>query len=310
MASKMVTTQRKECLLVAGAALKETRYPRVLGGLLKRFSAVLPEGTTDLTLTQVQEVLGNELERLRNQTVADDNSHIRELYSDHALRELRDTKAALVRDILLAARSFYEGNNGVGTSALLFGNVDRQVPTDATQLHQVGGRVMDWLLDPVLAPPAGKLAGVAVDREAMAQSLAPHLEVLGQTLDALGQERSGSVDSMVKKRRSLGYLGRLTDQGGRFLEALYDLAGMEEESDRVRLSSHTAKTLPGSEGGGDGGDVTGGGSGADGDVGDGAGDGGAGDGGAGNGGAGTGEGSGNGDTAGPPSDPGDRAPAA
>ena len=41
---------------------------------------------------------------------------------------------------------------------------------------------------------------------------------------------------MTRMRR----LDELIGRGARFVEALYDVAGMEEESDRIRQSSHRA----------------------------------------------------------------------
>ncbi len=241
MASKMVTNQRKQCLLVSSAALESSRYPRVQEGLLRRFADVLPEGVTDLTVTQVQELLGQELEALNDRTITDDNQHFRELVTDYELRNRRDKLLSIVREKMLRFRNIFGGSFGPESSILLFGTVDQRIPTDATTTHQTGIRMVDWLRDPTLAAP-DEVAGVVIDREAMAQSLEPDVKALGQTLVALGKERNTSVDSLVSKRRSLGNLGGLTDQGGRFMEALYDLAGMDEESDRVRLSSHQSSS--------------------------------------------------------------------
>ncbi len=89
--------------------------------------------------------------------------------------------------------------------------------------------------------PEPKVAGFTFDRLQAAAGLDGPVDRLGRILEVLPQEEKHTVDTLVSKMTRMRRLDQLIGRGARFMEALYDVAGMEEESDRIRLSSHRSR---------------------------------------------------------------------
>ena len=208
-------------------------------GLIGRCAEVVPEGTTSLTLTEAQLYVGQQIELEIARLRRGDNEHVRKLVGVDAQRQARNQAATEVYGSMLRTRRAFDAMFGPGSSKQLLG-LDTKVPEDPRQLLQTGDRCRNWLRDPEVALPPVQLPGFVFDREALATGLDGPLDRLGTTLTVLPQEEKHSVDTLAVKLAAMRRLDELIGRGARWLEALYDIAGMEAESDRVRLSSHQA----------------------------------------------------------------------
>ncbi len=206
-------------------------------GLIERCADVVPEGTTSLTLSEAQFYVGRQIEVETLRLRLGDDDHVKNLVGVDAQRQARNLAVAELYGVLLRTKGAFEAVFGPGTSAKLLG-LDTQVPDDPERLYQTADRCRRWLRDPQTELPAVDLPGFTFDREAMAAGIDGPLDRLGTALAALPQEEKHSVDTLVSKLTGMKRLDELIGRGARWLEALYDIGGMEEESDRVRLSSH------------------------------------------------------------------------
>ncbi len=239
MASKLVNNLGKLGVRVAAATSDPERNDKAMRGLIERCADVVPEGTTSLTLAEAQFFVGRQIELEIATLRRGDNEHVRKLVGVDALRQARNEAATEVYGSILRTRGAFEAVFGPGSSKKLLG-LETRVPVDPEQLFQMGDRCRTWLRNPEIVLPAVDLPGFAFDREAMAAGIDGPLDRLGTALAALPQEQKHSVDTLAVKLAGLQRLDELIGRGARWLEALYDVAGMEAESDRVRLSSHQA----------------------------------------------------------------------
>ena len=110
------------------------------------------------------------------------------------------------------------------------------------RLFQTADRGRTWLRDGSVVLPEPKVAGFTFDRQQAAAGLDGPVDRLGRALAVLPHEEKHTVDTLVSKMTRMRRLDQLIGRGARFTEALYDVAGMEEESDRIRQSSHKPRT--------------------------------------------------------------------
>ncbi|MEE8524725.1 MAG: hypothetical protein V3T72_12395, partial [Thermoanaerobaculia bacterium] len=106
------------------------------------------------------------------------------------------------------------------------------------RLHQTAARCLRWLKDPEWVLPETVGTGFNFDRDGTAAAIDAPLKRLETAMAAIPEELRGSIDTLVSKHVSLDRFQKLVGRSARFLEALYDVAGMEGESDRIRRSSH------------------------------------------------------------------------
>ena len=239
MASKLVNNLGKLGIRVAAATSDPGRNEKAMRGLIARCAEVVPEGTTSLTLVEAQLYVGQQIELEIARLRRGDNEHVRKLVGVDAQRQARNQAATEVYGSMLRTRRAFDAMFGPGSSKQLLG-LDTRVPEDPQQLLQTGDRCRNWLRDPEVELPPVELPGFVFDREALAAGLDGPLERLGSTLTALPQEEKQAVDTLAVKLTAMQRLDQLIGRGARWLEALYDIAGMEAESDRVRLSSHSS----------------------------------------------------------------------
>ncbi len=239
MASKQVSNLWKLGARVAASTADQGRNDRAMAGLIERCADVVPEGTTSLTLAEAQFYAGRQIEVETERLRAGDDDHVKNQVGVDAKRQARNDGVTEVYGVILRIKSAFEAVFGPGSSAKLLG-LDTRVPDDPVRLYQTGERCCRWLRDPQVELPKVDLPGFDFNREAMASGLDGPLKRLGTALVVLPRSEKHSVDTLVVKLATMKRLNELIGRGARWLEALYDIGGMEEESDRIRLSSHRA----------------------------------------------------------------------
>ena len=237
MASKQVSDRWKLGMRVAAATSDPARNEKAMRGLIARCADAVPEGTASLSVAEAQYYVGRQIELDTERLRLGEHDHQKNLVGVDARRRERDAAVAEVYGVVLRTKGAFEKVFGPRTSVKLLG-LDTQVPTDPARLFQTTDQARSWLRDPEVELPAVDLPGFTFDREAMAAGLDRPLERLGSALAVLPREQKHSVDSLAIKLAGLQQLDQLIGRGARWLEALYDLCGMEKESDRVRPSSH------------------------------------------------------------------------
>ncbi len=240
MASKLVSHRWKLGVRVAAATGDAVRNDRAMLGLIARCSDVVPPGTTSLTLAEAQYYVGRQIEVETLRLRLGDDDHVKKLVGVDALRQARNGAVTELYGVLLRTKGAFDLVFGPGTSVKLLG-LDTRVPDDPVRLYQTGDRTRRWLRDPQVGLPGVELPGFSFDREAMAAGIDGPTDRLGTALAGLSQEEKHSVDTLASKHTGMKQLDELIGRGARWLEALYDIGGMEEESDRVRLSSHRSR---------------------------------------------------------------------
>ena len=243
MASKQVRNLWQLGARVAASAADQGRNDKAMRGLIERCADVVPEGTTSLTVAEAQHYVGRQIEVETARLRAGDDDHVKTLVGVDARRQARNDAVTEVYRVVLRTKGAFEVVFGPGSSVRVLG-LDTTVPADPLRLFQTGERCCHWLRDPQTELPEVELPGFTFDREAMAAGLDGPLQRLGTALTVLPHEEKHSVDTLVVKLAAMKRLDELIGRGARWLEALYDIAGMEEESDRVRLSSHRAPQAP------------------------------------------------------------------
>ncbi len=241
MASRQVSKLWKLGIRVAAATGDQERNDKAMIGLIERCADVVPEGTTSLTVSEAQYYVGRQIEFETEKLRRGDDDHVKKLVGVDAQRQARNGAVTEVYGVLLRTRGAFEAVFGPGTSVKLLG-LDTRVPDDPVRLYQTADRCRRWLRDPQIELPKVALPGFTFDRESMAAGIDGPLDLLGTALAVLPQEEKHSVDTLVSKLTGMKRLDELIGRGARWLEALYDIGGMEEESDRVRLSSHRSNS--------------------------------------------------------------------
>ena len=237
MSSKMVTDLRKLGVLVTAATSDRSRNDKAMQGLLARCADVVPEGTTSATVEEAQAYIGQQIafetEALRHY----DDDHVGRLVDVDAKRSARDSGLTEAYGVVLQTRRAFEIVHGPGSGIALLG-LDTTVPDDPQRFYQMADRCRRWLRDPQRIFPEAELKAFSFDRERAAEDMDGPVDRLEQALRSLPEELKSSIDSLAGKFAAMQRLDRLVGQGARFTEALYDLAGMEFESARLRPSSH------------------------------------------------------------------------
>lgn len=237
MASRMVSGLRKLGARVASNTSDRTRNQRTVQGLIERCSDVVPEGTTTLTLDEAQFYLGQQIRFEAEALRLQDDVHEGALVQVHFDRLTKNDSYEELRATMLRTRQGYEIIHGKGSGARLMGS-SNEIPDDPTRLHQMAARCLNWLRDPEWLLPESPGGGLRFDREASAAEIEGPLNRLETAIAAIPEELRGSIDTLVSKQGALERFQKLVGQGARFLEALYDIGGLEGESDRIRQSSH------------------------------------------------------------------------
>jgi hypothetical protein len=243
MASKMVSGTVKQGRRVAATTADRTRNQRAVRGVIELCSDVLPPGTTSLTLEEAQYYVGRQIAHGIDRLQLDDDEHLGRQVELGEERQVRDRAYAELYGLTLAAARVVEIAHGSESRQKLLGP-ERELPTDPVRLYQTARRCQRWLVESRFELPEGQLEFLRFDPDGMVGAMEDSLQRLGSSLEALPEEEKHSIDSLAAKVRRLQELDQLVGRAARFLEALYDLAGMEFESDRIRQSSHQASRPP------------------------------------------------------------------
>ena len=246
MSSKQINDLGKLGSRIAAATSDPRRNHRAMAGVIARCADVIPEGTASITLEAAHYYLGRQLEHEIRLVRKLDDDHVENLIDARDTRRERDDSATETYGVMLNTKRAVEALFGEGSGIRLLG-LDTRVPDDPRRLYQTGDRCRRWLRDPARSLPEIRIPGFHLDREQLAAGLDKPLDRLGQALEALPADEKESVDTLVSKLISMRRLDQLIGRVGRLMESLYDVAGMEGESDRVRLSSHVSSTRPASE---------------------------------------------------------------
>ena len=239
MSSKMVSNLRKLGVLVTSTTSDRSRNDRVMRSLLERCADVAPEGTTTATIEEAQFFLGQQIAFETEALRLWDDSHVGQLADIDGERRVRNDALTETYDVLLRTRQAFETVHGPGSGITLLG-LDTTVPDDPDRLLQVADRCRRWLLDPGRIFPEPRLKAFSFDRQQAVADLEGPLERLQQALRTLPEELRSSIDTLAAKFRAMQKLDKLIGQAARFTEALYDVAGLEFESERLRPTSHRA----------------------------------------------------------------------
>ena len=235
MVSRAVKLGRR----VAATSADRERNLRVVQGVIELCSDVLPPGTTSLTLEEAQYYVGRQIAHGIDRLQQGDDENVARQVQLGEERQIRDRAYDQLYGLTLAAVRVAEIGHGPESRQKLLGP-DGEVPTDPVRLHQTARRCQRWLLESRFELPEGRLEFLQLDSQGMARSMEDPLRTLGASLAALPEEEKHAIDSLATKVLQLQGLDQLVGRGARFLEALYDLAGMEFESDRIRQTSHLA----------------------------------------------------------------------
>ena len=244
-----VTRLRKFCNLLAGHSLEQAEVIADASTDLVR--DLLPDGQEVVDLLQFQLSLGERLESYCDLLSEIDDAHMKELQDDRNLRRERDAASAELRERSIQLRDSLDGLFGPGGTETIF--QERPViPTDPVALHQLMGRVRKNLLDQAFPLPRTLQTGFTLDRAAAVADLEAPFERLGTVLKTLAAAESASKRSQTEKNRELTEIERFSLRVMRYYEALFDLAGFPDLSDRLRRSSHRATGDEPDRGGGAG----------------------------------------------------------
>ncbi len=239
MPRRKVTRLRKFCGLLAGHAWR--RADRVTQAALELVAECLADGQTALDMNEFMVCLGMLLEKHRDSLTSADNRHQHELYVDRDLRLERDALTAKVREGMLQLRDSLDGLYGPsGTIKIL--EDGPAVPTDPFALHQFADHALDNLDNDEFPMPTPLQEGITLDRKQVVRNLRQPLERLGTVLKSLEGTESDSKFSQSRKDGHVGDTEAFALKVARYFEAFYDLVGLEGMSERVRQSSHRAKS--------------------------------------------------------------------
>ena len=197
----------------------------------------LPPGQKYLDLYEYQIALGEELDRMHVQLIVIDNRHAEQRDIVRQLREKRGDRVQKLRSALLKLKSTAEGSYGPGASRAIFKEDPPRLPNDPTALYQLAKRVFDILTDPGFSLETGQ-PGVVIHPAVLAEGFAEPLQDLATALTELHDAESALARTQSEKDQHLEAQEIFNGKVARFYEALYDLAGLDRLSGRLRRSSH------------------------------------------------------------------------
>ena len=248
MPFRTVTNANKLAEKLAGHSRRHSE--RVALSATAPYSDRLPEGLRFLDLFEYQTLLGETLAEMRTELVAIDDRHAHELQIVANLREQRDRTVSNLRELLFQLRQTLDGYFGAGKSALFFDEAP-VIPKDPVALHQLAERIHENLIDPDFPLPEAQQEGVMVSPRVMASGFEDAMTRLGQLLVWLRDSESESKHTQSLKDAAIERLEKFNGKVGRFFEALYDIAGHERLSSRLRISRHRRSDDPPSPESGD-----------------------------------------------------------
>ncbi len=247
MASIMVSGQWKLALRVAAAGIDRERNEKAQQGIIERCSDVIPEGTVSLTVEEAQYYISRQIDHDMELARLSDDDNVGGEVEVLGSRLLRDESYAEVYRLMIKAKQGVQALFDSRAVSRLLGPA-REVPADPVRLYQVADRCRRWLSDPEIELGEG-LEAFNFDPAALVAGMEDPVARLRTALETLQADAKDGVDRLKAKRGNLERLRQLVGMSARFYEALYDLAGMEFESDRIRQSSHRSTSADEAAGG-------------------------------------------------------------
>ncbi len=237
MPQRMVTQLEADCEGLAAAA--SGHNPLVSERLTDLWRSNIPKGQKVINITQIQSCLADDLLHRRDRLVGDSRSVVSGLTANRVQVTERDSSVEELREKLFQARSTFEGVYGAGSSFKIFEHAPL-IPTQPRQLRHLAQVVVGNLTSPDFELPPVREEGVTIDPVALARGIEKPLRKMEAAISALDDKRRDYDQSLQRKGSSMTGTQAMVGRSARFLEALYDLAGFEVLSDRVRPSSHRA----------------------------------------------------------------------
>ncbi len=236
---KMITLSEKELLRIAGNA--GTNAERMATALSERWRKDLIKGQKYIDVHQLQLCVRNDLHRLWGEIREIEQEHLAQLKSDRLGRGVRDVAIPQLRGRLVGIQRLFDGTYGAGSSSEVFGDETVTIPRDPLPLLRLGYIAHERLMDPAFVLPESELEGVKVAPKSLAKGFEAPLSTLEAALVGLGETMPETNVSLAKKMRKLDELKTKAGIAGRFLKALYFLAGFGEVAERVQPSTHRTR---------------------------------------------------------------------
>ncbi len=243
--SSTITSLQKEGISVADSG--KTNAQRVDAELQKRFGAEPAPDFVGMQLALVQ-LVEDDLGLL----LATDNTHVHGVVGSRLQLRQRNAGFDEVFDSLSGIRGAVAAVHGETARIELFGDVSA-LPQVPLELHRLGIRVHDQLIDDSFVLPEVRLAGFTpLDQQAVAAGLKPPLDRFGQTLASLSLERKDADATLFDKNVGVEEFRRTVRYAAGCLASLYGLAGFDDLAARIRPKRRSSRL-------GGGGDTDGGG---------------------------------------------------
>lgn len=194
-------------------------------------AVLFPKGSAKPELTEKLLVaLGDALERAAKEVQDADLSHAAELLDDVEPRQLRDEAQAKLVATLLSLRETLAALYGPATMAAY--GLSEPLPDLSTQLLQ-RGRAVESLLRKTAISARPLRAGVTVKASALADELAPIVEALDKSLDAVARESREAQLTQERKNQATEAWARVYQGVTSAFYGLYLLAGRKDLADRI-----------------------------------------------------------------------------
>ncbi len=248
MPERTVTRLRKLCGQLAGHSWEHAEKVAAAAA-----ECVRPWMSEDQEMPDLEHFvlcLAEKLEDFRQRLTAIHNRHRHELQVDRNLRQARDGFAADTRERVLQLRNSLNGLYGAGGATRIFED-SAPIPIDPVALHQYVGHLRDNLGNPEFPMPEPLQEGFVLDREAAIRDFDAPFQRLGEVLRKLEVAQSASKHSQSLKDQEIAAAAEFTGRVGRFLESLFDLAGFDRLSGRLRRSSRRGGAAGSAAPGGD-----------------------------------------------------------
>ncbi len=237
MPHRMVTQLEADCQDLAAAATEHN--PLISEALTELWRSDIPKGQKMINLFQLQACLAGDLIHRRDRLVGDDDALVTGLTANRVEESERDSSVEDLREKLFQARSTFEGIFGPGSSFKIFEEAP-VIPNRPRELRRLATRVVNNLTSPEFQLPPLRQDGVALDPLKLAQGIQKPLEKMEKAIVNLAHKRRRYDQTLQQKGSSMVGVRAMVGRTARFLEALYDLAGYDVLSARVRPSSHRA----------------------------------------------------------------------
>ncbi len=237
MPERMVTQLEADCESLAAAAAEHN--PLVSERMTELWRSNIPKGQKVINILQLQSCLADDLIHRRDRLVDASHSALSDRTANRAQLQVRDNSVEELREKLFQARSTFEGVYGAGSSFKIFEEAP-VIPNQPRPLRHLARRVVDNLTSPDFELPPVREDGVTLDPVQLAKGIEAPLRKMEEAMAVLESRRRAYDQSLQQKGSSMTVTRAMVGRIARFLEALYDLAGYEVLSDRVRPSSHRA----------------------------------------------------------------------